>query len=168
MNVAIIKVQAEEEIDLKPTWDIVEKYRTKHGGLIGILQEIQEEYGYVPKVSVELVADELGLYSSHIYGVLTFYAQFHLTPRGKYIVRACRGTACHVKGATQIIDAVKGALNLSGVGTTEDKMFTFEEVACIGCCALAPCVMISDDVYAKLTPGKIKEIISEIRSKELN
>jgi NADH-quinone oxidoreductase subunit E len=148
----------EQEIDLTAANQVIDKYLTMHGALMPVLQEIQEAYGYVPEPTVHLVAERLNVYTSQIYGVLTFYAQFHLEPRGKYIVRVCMGTACHVKGATRIGDTLKDRLGIGHAETTEDLKFTAEYVACIGACGMAPVIMVNDATYGSMSVQKMDEV----------
>ena len=133
-------------------------YQAK-GATIPVLQAIQEVYGYLPRQAMEYAAKQLRIPFSRIYGVATFYAQFHLTPRGENIIRVCQGTACHVRGAAKIVDALKEQLGIEVGETTEDLKFTLESVACIGACGLAPVIMINNDTFGRLTPEKIKEIL---------
>ncbi len=151
----------EEEVDLTAANQVIDKYLEMHGALMPVLQEIQEVYGYVPEPCVHLVAERLNVYSSQIYGVLTFYAQFHLEPRGKYIVRVCMGTACHVKGAGRIGDTLKDRLGIGHAETTEDLKFTAEYVACIGACGMAPVIMVNDGTYGSMTVNKMNEVIDK-------
>lgn len=127
--------------------------------LIPILQKIQESYGYLPKDVVMEMSERTGIPASQIYGVATFYEQFHLEPHGKHVIRCCRGTACHVKGGPEITEAIKRCLNIEPGETTEDMKFTFEMVACLGTCFLAPVIMIDDDYYGHLTPDKVQKIL---------
>jgi NADH-quinone oxidoreductase subunit E len=131
------------------------------GALMPVLQAIQDAYGYIPEPCVHLAAERLNVYPSQIYGVLTFYAQFHLAPRGKYIVRVCMGTACHVKGAGRIGDTLKDRLGIGHAETTEDLKFTAEYVACIGACGMAPVIMVNDDTYGSMTVQKMDEVIAK-------
>jgi len=151
----------EQEIDLTAANQVIDKYVDMKGALMPVLQEIQEYYGYVPEPTVHLVAERLNVYSSQIYGVLTFYAQFHLEPRGKYIVRVCMGTACHVKGAGRIGDTLKERLGIGHAETTEDLKFTAEYVACIGACGMAPVIMVNDDTYGSMTVQKMDEVLAK-------
>jgi len=160
MSNAAEQVQ-QEEIDLTGANQVIDKYLDMHGALMPVLQEIQEVYGYVPEPCVHLVAERLNVYSSQIYGVLTFYAQFHLEPRGKYIVRVCMGTACHVKGAGRIGDTLKERLGVGHAETTEDLKFTAEYVACIGACGMAPVIMVNDSTYGSMTVNKMNEVIDK-------
>ena len=163
MSNAAEQVQ-EQEIDLTAANRVIDKYVDMHGALMPVLQEIQEEYGYVPEPCVHLVAERLNVYASQIYGVLTFYAQFHLEPRGKYIVRVCMGTACHVKGAGRIGDTLKDRLGIGHAETTEDLKFTAEYVACIGACGMAPVIMVNDATYGSMTVQKMDEVINKYKA----
>jgi len=147
------------EIDLEKVDEIVEPYLGKSGVMIPILQKLQEEYGYLPRPAMEKAARKLRIPISKMYGVATFYAQFHLAPRGRNIIRVCKGTACHIQGASKISDRISEILGIGTGETTEDLRFTLEEVACIGACALAPVMMINDDPHGRLTPDRIKEIM---------
>jgi len=124
-----------------------------------ILQEIQSAYGYLPKEVLLELSQRTGIPASQIYGVATFYEQFHLQPHGKHTVRCCRGTACHVKGGHGIIQAVKRHLGIEEGETTEDMRFTFDTVACLGTCFLAPVMMIDNDYYGNMTPGKVRSLL---------
>ena len=151
----------EKEIDLTAANKVIDKYQDMHGALMPVLQAIQEEYGYIPEPAVFLVAERLNVYASQIYGVLTFYAQFHLEPRGKYIVRVCMGTACHVKGASRIGETIRERLGIGHAETTEDLLFTAEYVACIGACGMAPVIMVNDATYGSITVQKTDEVIEK-------
>jgi NADH-quinone oxidoreductase E subunit len=160
MSEAVEQVE-EQEIDLGPANEILDKFVGMQGALMPALQAIQESYGYIPEPTVHLTAERLNVYSSQIYGVLTFYAQFHLEPRGKYIVRVCMGTACHVKGAGRIADVIKNQLGVAHAETTDDLKFTAEYVACIGACGMAPVIMVNDDTFGSLTVQKVDEVIAK-------
>ena len=160
MSEAVEQVE-EEEIDLGPANEILDKFVGMQGALMPALQAIQESYGYIPEPTVHLTAERLNVYSSQIYGVLTFYAQFHLEPRGRYIVRVCMGTACHVKGAGRIADVIKNQLGVAHAETTDDLKFTAEYVACIGACGMAPVIMVNDDTFGSLTVQKVDEVIAK-------
>ena len=156
--------QAVEEIDLTAANKVLDKYQHMDGALMPVLQAIQEEYGYIPEETVHLTAERLNVYASQIYGVLTFYAQFHLEPRGKYIVRVCMGTACHVKGAGRIGDTLKDRLGIGHAETTDDLNFTAEYVACIGACGMAPVIMVNDATYGSMTVQKMDEVIEKYKA----
>jgi len=127
--------------------------------LIPILQNVQETYGYLPPEVLMEVSRRTGILTSRIYGVVTFYEQFHLEPRGRYTIKCCRGTACHVKGGRNILNAIKRTLGVNEGETTKDMKFTFETVACLGTCFLAPAMMIDNDYYGNLTQEKVRSII---------
>ncbi len=136
---------------------ILMQFQGKSMELIPILQQIQHVYGYLPEFAMNRVSGFLNVPESSVYGVATFYEQFRLTPVGKKRITICRGTACHVRGAQQLLETVEKKLNIVEGETTEDQEYTLETAACIGCCALAPCVMINDEVEARLTPQKMEE-----------
>ncbi len=161
-NAAQVQNQ-EQEVDLTAANEVIDKYLDMHGNLMPVLQGIQEAYGYVPEETVFLAAERLNVYPSQIYGVLTFYAQFHLKPRGKYIVRVCMGTACHVKGAGRIGDTLKDRLGIAHAETTPDLKFTAEYVACIGACGMAPVIMVNDSTYGSMTVQKMDEVIAKYK-----
>jgi len=151
----------EQEVDLTAANQILDKYQDMAGALMPALQAIQEHYGYIPEPTVHLTAERLNVYSSQIFGVLTFYAQFHLEPRGKYIVRVCMGTACHVKGAGRIADTIKDRIGVGHAETTEDLKFTAEYVACIGACGMAPVIMVNEATYGSLSVQKVDEVLNK-------
>jgi NADH-quinone oxidoreductase E subunit len=155
-------VDAAEEVclDLGPLDEILASMvDVGEDALIPILQQVQNAYGYLPKSILAAVSERTGIAASRIYGVATFYEQFHLEPHGRHTVRCCRGTACHVKGGPNITKAVKQAINIEPGETTEDMRFTFETVACLGTCFLAPVMMINNDYYGHLNARKIKSIL---------
>lgn len=133
----------------------------KKGGLIPVLQKAQDIYGYLPKDVMARVAQGLKLPLSQVYGVATFYAQFHLKPRGRNIIRVCLGTACHVRGAARILETIQGELGIDAGETTRDLRFTLEPVACIGACGLAPVMMINDDTHGRLKPETIPGLLEK-------
>jgi NADH-quinone oxidoreductase subunit E len=132
--------------------------------LIPLLQKLQETYGYLPRDVIERLSERTGIFVSKIMGVVTFYAQFRLEPIGKNIVKICFGTACHVVGAENIADSICRELNIDLGGTTEDRMFTVESVACIGCCSLAPAIMINNDTHGRLTPDTARKVIRDFKA----
>lgn len=129
------------------------------GDLIPILQQIQKEYGYLPPDVLLEVSKKTGIPASRIYGVVTFYEQFHLEPHGRHTIRCCRGTACHVKGGHNMIRTITRTLGIDEGQTTEDMKFTFETVACLGTCFLAPAMMVNNDYYGHLNANKVKSIL---------
>lgn len=140
---------------------IVDKYKGKKGSLIPILQKAQEEFGYLPPEVIRKISVQTGLPLSQVYGVVTFYAQFHLEPRGKHTVKACRGTACHVRGGANVLDELKDTLGVDEGETTQDYNFTLETVACLGACALAPVVVVDGDYIGKVDTEKIQAILDQ-------
>ncbi len=160
-----------EELDMAPARRIVERFSQSNGAasqrlsadtLIPLLQQIQEAYGYLPQPVLEWVSSQTAIPTSRMYGVATFYAQFYLQPHGKHTVRCCRGTACHVRGGKKIISTVKGALGLEEGETSGDMSFSFETVACLGACALAPVTVVDTTYYGKMTPRRAEQIISNL------
>ncbi len=139
--------------------DIVERYKDKKGALIPILQDVQDVFRYISKESIEEIAGNTEYAESDIYGVTTFYSQFKMEKPGEHNIKICQGTACHVIGADTVLDVVLEELKLKDYGTTADGKFTVEEVACLGCCSLAPVIMIDGEVHGKLTPDKIRSIL---------
>ncbi len=129
--------------------------------LIPILQEAQDEYGYLPQEVLSRIAGYLDLSSGEVYGVVTFYTQFHLQPRGKYIIQVCTGTACHVRGASEIVKKMEEELGICSGETTDDLKFTLSSVACIGACGLAPVIMINDETHGRLSPDQVPEILGQ-------
>jgi len=134
---------------------LLDQYRDYRGGLIPVLQEVQNIYGYLPGDILKHVARELRIPFSKVFGVCTFYAQFHLKPRGRNIIRVCLGTACHVRGGAKIFEAAQDSLGVEPGGTTDDLRFTLETVACIGACGLSPCMMVNDETHGRLVPKKV-------------
>ena len=146
---------------------VLDKYERQPHKLIAILQEIQAEYQYLPEEIMIYISTALGLSPSSVYGVATFYSHFTLEPKGKYIIRVCDGTACHVKKSEAIIKAMERELGLSGKKkTTDDMLFTLETVACLGACGLAPVVVINDDVHGAMTGEKTLALLADIKKRE--
>lgn len=142
--------------------ELLAQYRGTKGATIPVLQKAQEIFGYLPKEVLIAISRELDVPISKIYGVVTFYAQFHLEPRGEHIIRSCQGTACHVRGAKVVLEAMQKKLGLSDEKcTTDDLKFTIETVACIGACALAPCVMVDDETHGRLTTDAACAVLDE-------
>ncbi len=138
-------------------------YAGQSGMLIPALQRAQTEDGFISRERILRIHEETGIPVSQIYGVATFYAQFRLSPVGKHIVRVCHGTACHVSGANDISKAVEDQLGVQNGETTDDKQFTIETVSCLGCCSLAPVVMIGNDTFGNLKPADLKKILRPYR-----
>lgn len=145
------------------TKEIVKKHGRDKSVLIAILQDIQEEYNYLPKEALCAVGEQLEVPASRIYEVATFYNTFSLNPRGQYLVEVCAGTACHVQGAFNLMDRLKRDLEIECGETTKDKMFTLEEVRCLGCCSLAPVVRIGGNIHPYLTQDEIPRILRNYR-----
>jgi len=154
------QVESPQDVQLN---ELLDHYRGYAGGLIPVLQGAQEIYGYLPAEVLETISQELKLPFSEVFGVVTFYAQFHLKPRGRNIIRVCLGTACHVLGGSKIFQALKDELGVENGGTTDDLRFTLESVACIGACGLAPCIMINDDTHGRLVPDVLANIIEQYK-----
>ncbi|MDR4507608.1 MAG: NADH-quinone oxidoreductase subunit NuoE [Candidatus Brocadiaceae bacterium] len=158
-NVTPDKTSA-REVDLSRFRSIIAKYSdTTLSELVPVLQSLQDSYGYLPMEVLEELSASTGIPLSKIYGVVTFYAQFHLEPRGKHIVKLCSGTACHIKGAPDIEKRIADILQVEEGQTTQDYKFTYKAVACIGACFLAPVMMIDDRYYGKLTEEKTENIL---------
>lgn len=143
--------------------ELLARYRGEKGALIPVLQEAQDIFGYLPKDVMERISKELRIPFSKTFGVATFYAQFHLKPRGRNIVRVCLGTACHVRGGAKIYEATEDALGIPSGETTPDRRFTFEYVACLGCCGLAPVMMVNEDTHGRMTPSKVPEVLKQYK-----
>jgi NADH-quinone oxidoreductase subunit E len=149
--------------DRKAMDEIYEKYAHKKSLMI-LLQQVQAYFGYVPEFAINYLSERMHVSESHIYGVITFYAQFRTKPVGKYLVKVCHGTACHVGGASILSESLNSYLGLSEISdTTADGIFTIQDVACLGCCALAPAMMVNNRVHGKLDVNSIKKIIDSYR-----
>ena len=145
---------------------ILKKYSNPEESLIAVLQDVQGVDGYISRESVEYLTEKTGIPSSRIMGVASFYAGFRLKPVGKYRIMVCMGTACHVNGSQRIGDTVKRVLGIDEGDVTEDGLFSWEEVACLGCCSISPAMMINDTAYGNLTQEKVASIIEKIREEE--
>ena len=152
-------------IDLSRLDAIIDEHKNRQWGLIPLLQEVQETYGYVPPETIEPIAAALNLFPSQVQGVITFYAGFSLKPKGKYVCKVCRGTACHVKGGRSILRFMQKELDLKEGETSPDYQFTLETVACLGACFLAPTMMINRDYFGRLSPTKVTSILGEYQKK---
>ncbi|MGI6704188.1 MAG: NADH-quinone oxidoreductase subunit NuoE [Clostridia bacterium] len=140
---------------------VIDEYKGKPGSLIPIMQKAQDIFGYLPLEVQQYIADGLNVPLQNIYGISTFYSQFNLEPKGKHSIGLCMGTACYVRGAQLVLDKIQEQLGISMGETTEDKMFTLVATRCLGCCGLAPVMMIDDNVYGRLTPDQIPEILKK-------
>lgn len=151
---------------VKQITEIVNRYKNEETPLMMILSDIQREYGYIPLEVQELVSDLTGIPVSEIYGVVTFYSLFSLTPKGKYVIGVCLGTACYVKGSQLVLDKFGELLNIKPGETTEDGLFTLDVLRCLGACAIAPAVSINGKVYSMVQTKQVQGIIDEYRAKE--
>lgn len=159
-------MEQEHTVNLSIAAKILDGYSDHSVSLIEVLQDIHAAYGYIPQNTVDLIAERLGYSTAHIYGVLTFYTQFYLTPRGKHILRVCQGTACHVMGGKQVFDYLAQKLKVGDGETTSDDHFTLERVACVGACGMAPVVVVDEDAYGNVSVQGTEDIISRYTSPE--
>lgn len=161
-------VEVANKVDLTKIDEIINSYEGKKTNLIAILQKVQEIYSYLPMEAMTYIGTKIeGLSPATVYGVATFYAQFSLEPKGKYVIRMCDGTACHVRGSMPVYNSVISRFNLKdGKFTTADGMFSVETVSCLGACGLAPVVVINEKVYPKMTTDAMKVILDEIIKQE--
>ncbi len=146
-------------LDLRKLNAIIAEYTGQRWSLIPLVQRIQNEFGYIPQESIPLIAQALKLFPSQVQGVISFYAQLYTKPRGRKVVRVCRGTACHVRGGKTILKLVKQTLGIEEGETTPDMEYTLETVACIGVCALAPNIVIDDRVFGHMNPKKVDYLL---------
>ncbi len=172
MRIARINSKSEDDksetVDLRLIDQLIEKNKAKKGNLIPLLQGAQDIYGFVPRPVFEKISAECGIPLSEMFGVATFYAQFRLAPVGKHIIKVCHGTACHVQNAKEISESLEESLKIKDGETTEDRFYTLESVACLGCCSLAPVMMIGDQTYGKLTGNEAVRIVKNIKLGEQN
>ena len=152
---------APHEIDWRSLEETIKAHEDEPWGLIPLLQDIQEKFGFIPPESIEPIAEALNLFPSQVQGVISFYAGFSLKPKGKYVLKVCRGTACHVKGGRSVLRLLTRDLGLRDGETTPDYQFTLETTACLGACALAPTMMVNRTYFGKLTPPKVNNILAE-------
>jgi NADH:ubiquinone oxidoreductase subunit E len=150
-----------DPLDLSRLDEILQEHRVEEGALIPVLQEAQNIYGYLPEEVLLRIGRTLKVPMSKIYGVITFYAQFYLHPRGRHVIKSCQGTACHVRGAKGVLESLCRELKVEPGGTTEDLNFSLETVACVGTCFLGPVIMIDEDYYGKLTPRKAAGVLKK-------
>ena len=144
---------------------ILQKHNYEHSSIIAILQDLQEKENYLPEEDLEYLSERLSMSLTRIYRIATFYNAFSLTPRGKYLVNVCLGTACHVRGAARVLDRIKMYLGIDVGEMTKDKVFSLEEVNCLGACALGPIVVIGDEYHGQMTPAKVESTIKKYRKK---
>ena len=165
-GVEVKKNFKDENVNLELITPVIEKYGKSKGNLINVLQEMQDIYGYLPLSAMDYLAEKTENKKATIYGVSTFYTQFRLNPIGKYLILQCQGTACHVNGSKEVSKAICEELDISPGETTDDGLFTIEDVACLGCCSLAPVMMINGEAYGNLTPGEAVKVIKDLRKKD--
>ncbi|NTU71326.1 MAG: NAD(P)H-dependent oxidoreductase subunit E [Coriobacteriia bacterium] len=151
-----------EAVDLTALDAILARHEADSGALIPVLQEAQHAYGYLPRAVLAAIAHRRDTPFAEVYGVATFYSQFHMAPRGKVIVRICTGTACHVAGAPEVMRAIADELNTDVGATSEDMQFTIEAVACVGCCGLAPVVVVDEHPNGQLDSGKARKLAKQL------
>lgn len=152
--------------DLSLLDDVLKEHGGVSSNLITILQKAQGIYGYLPNDVMYHIAENVGITPADVMGVATFYSQFRLTPIGKYLIMSCQGTACHVNGSERVSAAISEYLGIGNGETTEDGLFTLENVACLGCCSLAPVIMINGEAYGNLTPDSAVEVLKNIQKEE--
>jgi NADH-quinone oxidoreductase subunit E/NADP-reducing hydrogenase subunit HndA len=162
----MIRMAKLSESAVQKILEICGRYKDEKTPLMMILSDIQNEYGYIPLEVQELVSQQTGISVAEIYGVVTFYSFFSLTPKGKYVIGCCLGTACYVKGAQNIIDKFSDLLKIKPGQTTEDGLFTLDALRCIGACGIAPAVSINGNVYPKMTVDAVPSVIAEYKAKE--
>ncbi|MCQ2309162.1 MAG: NADH-quinone oxidoreductase subunit NuoE [Bacteroidia bacterium] len=143
--------------------DVCKSFRNDGGEVINVLHKVQGEYGYLSAEVQQVIAEELHIPVSRVYGIVSFYSFFTMVPKGKNPISVCLGTACYVRGAEKVLDELKRQLNVEVGGTTEDGNFSLNVLRCVGACGLAPVMMIGDKVYGRLTPDKVKEILAEYK-----
>jgi len=146
--------------------EVLGRYSPEPSSLISVLEDLQEEMHYLPREALDQVSAALGVPRSQSYHVATFYSSFSLEPRGRHMISICRGTACHVKGADKIADMLRGELRISEGETTEDGMFSVQSVRCLGCCSLAPAIMIDREVFGQVTPTALRKIVKRYRDEK--
>jgi len=144
---------------------ILDRHQRKKSALIGMLQDIQAEYNYLPKEALLHIRESLDVPLTQIYGIASFYRSFSLKPRGRHIINVCLGTACHVRGAVRILEEMERNLGIESGQTTKDSMFTLETVNCLGACALGPLIVVNERYYGKMTSGKVKKVLRNYRGK---
>ena len=160
-------IKREEEIKPKDILAILATHDKNLGGLIAILEKVQNRYGYLPEKALRIVGDRTGRSLVDIYGVATFYHSFSLKPRGKHIISACQGTACHVRGAPRIVEEFERQLEIQAGETTADREFTLETVNCLGACALGPIVVVDGQYFSNVKTVKVKHILEQAQSQPL-
>jgi NADH-quinone oxidoreductase E subunit len=162
-----ISIREEKKEILNFKIDLINK-RHQSGSLIPLLQSAQDSYGYIPEKVIHYISELVKIPAAEIYGVITFYSQFRLKPLGKNIIRICEGTACHVNGAKTVLSVLQDELGISVGETTNDFVFSLLSVACLGCCSLAPVIMINNETHGNLTADKIKKTLKKYKSEDLH
>ena len=153
-----------DSFDAKQMDEILAKHGRQASNIIAILQDVQETYRYLPREIFPYLSKELGMTTANIYSVATFFENFSLEPKGKYVIKVCNGTACHVRKSIPILEKLRETLNLKeGQATTDDFVFTVETVSCLGACGLAPVLMVNDTVHPSMTPEKVVALVQELR-----
>jgi NADH:ubiquinone oxidoreductase subunit E len=158
-----VQMSEQETFDLEPLNKVIDEFGGRNGTLIPILQKAQEIYGYLPSPALKHISERAGVPLSQVYGVVTFYAQFYLTRRGKCIIRQCDGTACHVRGSGKIVEAIEKELAVKAGETTPDYKYTFEVVYCLGSCGLSPVAVVDGRVVGRLVPEKMVQLLRETK-----
>jgi len=151
------------QFDREKLQEVIANHENKKWALIPLLQDVQDVFGFIPPGSIEPIAEALRMYPSQVQGVITFYSGFSLKPKGRVVLKVCKGTACHVKGSRSILRLVKKDLDLEEGETSPDYQFTLETVACLGACFLAPTMMVNRDYFGKLNPTKVGAVLGEYR-----
>ncbi|MGB6066890.1 MAG: NAD(P)H-dependent oxidoreductase subunit E [Desulfomonilaceae bacterium] len=152
----------EQELDIGLLDEILKQFQPVRESLIPVLQAVQEKFGYIPSDTMEPIAKFIKIFPSEVTGVISFYSQFTITPRGKNVIRVCRGTACHVRGGRTVYRTVRKFTGLEDGATSEDMRFTFETVACLGACALSPVMVINKAYYGKLNAGRVEAVLRNL------
>ena len=153
-----------QQLDMKVIDEILERHNNDKSMIIAIMQDVQEVYRYLPQEALEHIAAKTGMSESDLYGVATFYGNFSLDAKGKYVLKVCRGTACHVRKSADVLQALQEATGLSEKKSiSDDGLFTIEIVSCLGACGISPVVMVNDTVHATMTPDKAKDLVADLR-----
>ena len=160
------KTSSPTKAEISKVDDIFARYPAKRASLIAVLQEIQDSFGYLPEAAIDRLSELSDISANEIYGVATFYTQFRFSPPGEHTIRVCQGTACHVRQGIQILNELEQQLKIKAGQTTADGKFDLERVACLGCCALAPAMVVDDKVYARMTVKKIASVLSPYAARE--
>jgi len=153
-----------EQEDLKKVTTVLDEAQGQRGIVIAVLQKVQDKVGFLPEEAMQMIAERLEMSLSTVYGVASFYKQFHFKPRGRNIVSVCVGTACHVRGAGEVVKKIEDSFYVKPGETTPDRAVTLETVGCVGCCGLAPVLVVNEDISGELTPSLVDAIISDIKS----